>query len=348
MSLWTRLFGRAPSAAPAATPPAPLRVEHLEDRTVPAVLDLTAAGASGAVNGALFDQFDGRTVGPHQLDTFTKLHARGRTAQGFNTNARPLQFQEDWSRHATHAIRVADLPTVTVNGVTYRELVLDVTQPRCSPHVSLDELRVYVSDSPSPGRYRASTGTLGGLTPRYDLDAGGDNWVKVNARLNGGNTRGDVTVYLPDAVLGGGRYLHLYSKFGTHSSAQCGTVRWAVGKAGAVGNPTPPPPAQTAGISGVVFHDFNRDGVRDAGEPAVAGRVVFLDANGNFQLDPGEATTTTDTNGVYRFEGLPGDASYDVRSFADDGGVTQPLVVFVAPGEFRSGVDIALTTGDPS
>ena len=123
-----------------------------------------------------------------------------------------------------------------MNGVKYRELVLNVQQPRHSPNVSLDELKLYVSNTAKLTGYKAASGTLAGLAPVYNLDAGGDNWVKLNARLSGGNRRADALVYVPDALLSGGKYLYLYSQFGAHSSAQCGQVDWGYGPPQAASN----------------------------------------------------------------------------------------------------------------
>ena len=320
-------------------PSARLRVEPLEDRSVPAVLDLTTAAATGALNGAVFGQFDGRTVARGELDTFVKLDGGGRTTQGYNSDGRRVQFDEVSGRTHNHAVKVADLPAVTVNGVTYRQLVLDVKQPGHSPTVSLDELRLYVSDTPALKGYQKHTGKLGGQAPVYDLDAGGDNWVKLDARLNGHNRRGDMTLLVPEAVLGGGAYLSVYSKFGVNSSARCGEVSWSFGKHGSVGDP---PPVQAGSISGVVYQDLDNSGTRDAGEPVAVGRVVWLDTNNNGALDAGEASTTTDATGAYTFADLAGNTTYHVRSFDDNGDYTAPLDVFVAPGQAVSGADIGL------
>ena len=54
-------------------------------------------------------------------------------------------------------------------------------------------------------------------------------------------------------------------------------------------------------ISGVVFRDRDRNNRQGPGEPGVAGRVVFLDANGNGRLDRNEASTKTDSQGRYQF-----------------------------------------------
>ncbi|MCD5380873.1 carboxypeptidase regulatory-like domain-containing protein, partial [Candidatus Gracilibacteria bacterium] len=59
-----------------------------------------------------------------------------------------------------------------------------------------------------------------------------------------------------------------------------------------------------ASLSGTVIHDLNRGGTQDTGEEPIEGVIIeLLDANGNVI-----ATTTTDANGDYSFEGLrPGD-----------------------------------------
>ena len=57
-------------------------------------------------------------------------------------------------------------------------------------------------------------------------------------------------------------------------------------------------------ISGVVFHDYNGNGVQDPGEPGIAGQMVFLDLDGSGQLKSGDPTAVTDANGFYQFTGL--------------------------------------------
>ncbi len=57
-------------------------------------------------------------------------------------------------------------------------------------------------------------------------------------------------------------------------------------------------------IYGVKFNDLNRDGVRQAGEPGLDGIKLFLDADGDNVLDPGEQFTFTDANGEYALRDL--------------------------------------------
>jgi len=58
---------------------------------------------------------------------------------------------------------------------------------------------------------------------------------------------------------------------------------------------------QVGTIQGAVRNDLNGDGVAGAGEPAVAGRTVFVDLNANGLVDAGEPTRVTDAAGGYSF-----------------------------------------------
>ncbi|MGE3775760.1 MAG: Ig-like domain-containing protein, partial [Pirellulaceae bacterium] len=61
-----------------------------------------------------------------------------------------------------------------------------------------------------------------------------------------------------------------------------------------------------AEIRGNVFIDADEDGVRDQNETGRSNFAVFADDNQNNQLDPGEATATTDNNGNYTLRVAPG------------------------------------------
>ncbi len=71
--------------------------------------------------------------------------------------------------------------------------------------------------------------------------------------------------------------------------------------------------AERSDISGVLWDDANRDGVRDESEGAIDGWRVYVDANDNGQYDDGERFDVTGEDGAYRIEDLlPG--QYAVRS----------------------------------
>lgn len=233
--------------------PTPFRpsFDALEARDVPSAtpLDLTQRGSHGGVNGGLFYQYDARPTGTGKIDSFLRVQALGNKTveQGYNTDARPLQFDENKSPQFTRSIRVADLPLVSVEGGQYREVLLDINQKASASQLSLDELRVYVGGAGNVTRYDPVSRTLGGLTPVYDLDGAGDAYVRLDARLNTGSGSGDMLFYVPASAVGSDGYLYIYSKFGQTIAANGGFEEWAAGTAGQSVSPG------AAGFSGVVY-----------------------------------------------------------------------------------------------
>ena len=59
--------------------------------------------------------------------------------QGYNTDFRPLQFNEDSSW--TDSIKLSDIPYLWKDGVLYREFQLDINQTNSNPLLSLDEVQ---------------------------------------------------------------------------------------------------------------------------------------------------------------------------------------------------------------
>jgi hypothetical protein len=55
-------------------------------------------------------------------------------------------------------------------------------------------------------------------------------------------------------------------------------------------------------IEGVVFRDFNADGIQEANEPSLSSRPLFIDLNQNGVVDPDEPQASPDTTGHYTFE----------------------------------------------
>ena len=295
-----------------------LRLEALETRDVPSAttVDLTTRGSSGMINDAIFSQADPQPTGSGKIRSFVRIQgaaAHSDVQQGYNTDARPLQFDENNSPQFTRSMSLANVPLVNVGGKLYREFLLDINQKSSQPLLSLDELRIYVGGAPDLSGYDPATGKLAGLAPIYDMDAGGDSWVKLNYRLNSGSGSGDMLLYVPNRLFAaaGGAYLYLYSKFGAHYASNAGFQEWAAGLS--------PLTAATGSISGVRFNDLNGNGVRDAGEPGLADVVVYLDANNNGVLDQGEVYQITDTNGFFQFNNLTSGANYIVRANTPDG-----------------------------
>ena len=72
-----------------------------------------------------------------------------------------------------------------------------------------------------------------------------------------------------------------------------------------------------AEIKGNIWNDIDGNAVNNS-EPNLSGWTVYLDTNNNNQLDTGETTTQTDTNGNYSFSNLrPG--TYTVAQIVQEG-----------------------------
>jgi uncharacterized repeat protein (TIGR01451 family) len=66
-------------------------------------------------------------------------------------------------------------------------------------------------------------------------------------------------------------------------------------------------------ISGAIFLDRNGNGIRDPGEPGVAGQTVFIDMHGDGVFHLGDPYTVTNARGEYVFQNLPINRTYQVR-----------------------------------
>jgi hypothetical protein len=201
---------------------------------------------------------------------------------GYNSDYRKVQFDENTSPQFTRSLALADVPVVDIGGIDYREFLLDINQKASQPLLSLDELRIFMGNAPNLTGYNPSTQQLAGLTATYDL---GSNWIKLDSRLHQGSGVGDMIADIPTSAFTGGSYVYLYSKFGVNDMPNGGFEEWAAGSA--------PVTAATGTISGTI--------VNQATGAGVAGVLVFLDANNNGVPDSNEIFAYTDAMGNYSF-----------------------------------------------
>jgi hypothetical protein len=258
-----------------------------------ATVDLTTAGAQGTINGAVFSQTNIQPTGCGVIDDFVRIQAHSAAVeQGYNTDARPLQFDEKTDHTFTHSIQLSDVPVVLINGVAYREFLLGINQSHSSPLLSLDQLQIFLGDQGSLTGYNAASGTLAGLAPVYDMNAGGaGNWVALNAALTHGNGSGDMFLYIPDrffvtTAANPNPFVYLYSEFGVNYAANGGFEQWALPVATGV--------SPFGNLSGSVTNNTG----------AALGGVQVTVSGINDQGVFVSLTVVTDQNGFYSFSGL--------------------------------------------
>jgi hypothetical protein len=288
-----------------------LTLQALEAREVPAVLDLTTAGSQVvAPSGAIVQHYNTPTADP--IHSFVRLQQGGLggllggllggTEQGYNTNARPLQYNENSDSQLTHALTLGEVPIVHVDGVAYREFLLSINQSALSPNLSLDDVRVFLGATGNLSGYNATTKRLAGTSASFDLDTGGDVSIRMNANLNSSNSSApDAVLLIPDAAFAGASantFVYLYSKF---SNANGGFEEWGVHDVLPLPPPPPPPPPPVSGsLAGMVYVDQNRDGVWNEGESGMGGVTITLqgyDSYGN----PVSLEVQTDQDGTFLF-----------------------------------------------
>ncbi len=270
-------------------------LEALEDRCVPAVVDLTTAGSPGAANGALFLQANPQPTGCGVIHDFLRIQATG-VEQGYNTSARPLQFDEKQSPVFTRDLQLSEAPDVAIDGVNYHAFLLGINQSSDNPLLSLDELRIYVSSSPGLTGYDAGSHQLATLKPVYDM--GASNSVLLDARLSHGNGSGDMFLYVPDTAFAGAgpdSFVYLYSKFGVTAAGNGGFEQWAV--------PSVATAPALSSLSGFVYLDANHNGIFDSGDSGLGNMTVTLTGT-NVLGQTVNVTTTTRADGSYSFIGL--------------------------------------------
>ncbi len=193
------------------------------------VVNLTAVGSSGTVNGAVFNQGFFQPAGTGFINSFVRLQSPGNstTQQGYNTSGRPLAFDENSSPQFTRDLTIGDLTTVSLGGADYYEFLLDANEPNAATRfISLDQVQIFTSAT--GGQTTTNVASLGDLV--YDLDAGGDNWIHLDASLDSGSGEGDMTMLVPVSAFGNvgpGTFVYLFSRFGDNHAAQGGFEEWA-------------------------------------------------------------------------------------------------------------------------
>jgi uncharacterized repeat protein (TIGR01451 family) len=205
-------------------------------------LDLTLADSFGFIDDVVFETAQAQPAGTGNFNTFEQIQHNG-VEQGYNTDG-AKQFDTKSTANFNHSILLAQIPIVigdgtngTIEGVAYREFLLDINEPNGSTKsfLSLDKLQIWQEESGSLTGFTPGAGFSGTHTNNlvYDLDAGGDKWIGLNGALSHGSGQSDLAVLVPDSSFvndGTDRFVYLYSEFGVQDGwdAGGGSEEWGL------------------------------------------------------------------------------------------------------------------------
>ena len=190
--------------------------------------DLTTAGSlcgpTADTNQAIYRDITTQPTGSGVIDPFVRISTNHPVEAGYNTDARPLNnaanfdTQVNTSPTFTRDLLLTAVPTVTIGGVQYRQFLLDINQTNNNPLLSLDNVKIFLSNTAgalavlNPATTNVGTG-LGTLI--YNLDGNKDNGILLNYTLNSGSGQGDMFLDVPNSLfVGGFTNVYLWSQFG--------------------------------------------------------------------------------------------------------------------------------------
>lgn len=212
-------------------------------------IDLTSAGSSGSAAAGtggtfLVFQTDPQSTGTGVIDSFLRIQQTGQE-RGYNTDASSPPL-DDKAGTFTHSLLLSDVPIVTINGVQYREFLLDINQ-NGNELLSLNQIQIFQSngDATYTSLTEASASTDAeiqfgpGVNQVFEMNATNlavndpnRTEIELNYALNAGSGSGDMFLYVPDSDFSGSlSNVILFSQFGsprgTYSSND-GFEEWAV------------------------------------------------------------------------------------------------------------------------
>jgi len=197
------------------------------------VLDFTAPAPppplTGSINGALYTTNVQQPTGSGVIHSFVRVsRANADEVHGYNTDGRPLQFDENNTATFTHSLNVDSLQSTVIGGVSYYQFLLDINQNNSQfPDMllSLNELQIFLGNAPDLlGATVNANGLLsfgGNASLVYDMDGLDDadpttsSRIDLNYDFNSGSGSGDMYAFIPTALFTGpNKWVYLYSKFG--------------------------------------------------------------------------------------------------------------------------------------
>ncbi len=219
-----------------------------------AMLDLSTLGASGTINGAVFAQGNSHVTGTGNIDSFVRIQAND-TEQGYNTSGSPVPFDDKASY-----VRDVRLGTMGIlpDGAGYvLKLYLDLNQSG-DTLISLDKFQIYLTTTPAQTTTAFLANgdlALANALKVYDMDAGADNFVKLDGALHQGSGLHDMSVDIPVtpemlAFDPARTYFVLFARFGDNFASNDGFEEFWFDK-GSTYNFDNPPPIPEPGTMGL-------------------------------------------------------------------------------------------------
>lgn len=207
----------------------------------PNAATLAVEAAITGTTDVLFEAYTtAGSTGTGLISSFVRLQAPGSTTfqSGYNTDGRPLQFDENSSAEFTYAITLSQVPLVSIDGSNYYQFNLDLNESDrgIGPLITLHNIKLFASGSAMLNDMDTSTRLFDPAlaTLLFDMDALIDVTVELTD-WNSGSGTGDYRVSIPATYFAGvsqGSFIYLYSEFGTKSSqgfaAEGGFEEWFV------------------------------------------------------------------------------------------------------------------------
>jgi len=216
-------------------------------------LDLATSSPQTDGTTALFYRTDLQPTGTGVIQPFVRIQAKP-TESGYNTDG-VIEFDtKDNPGNWTHSITLSQVPVVTINGIQYREFLLDINESTSQNNrfLSMNEFEVYTSNTNVLSGFNTTLHTFSSPGTNvtnlvYDMDATGDKLVRMDYSLASGSGSGDMFVYVKSSLFTGTNpYVYLYSKFGNPDGSDAGFEEWAT-RPGTTNPPAVPLPASLWG-----------------------------------------------------------------------------------------------------
>jgi len=220
-------------------------------------LDLTVAGTTTTINGAIYESIDTNgTVGTGVFPAFVRIQGND-CIQGYNTQGTE---EFDTVNNSSDPVLLSTMDVVNQGGTDYVEFHLDINQNKNNAGISgpsLDNVQIFVSTNDSLSGW--SNCLLQGVACAYSMDdilaPNTNRSILLDYVQNNGSGNGyDMKLLIPVSVFGAAAladpshsYVYLYSSFGAVGgdyTENDGFEEWQyrVCPAGTVCIQQPPPP----------------------------------------------------------------------------------------------------------